>query len=306
MFVSRLRFATPVAVAVAALTLSACGAGADPAAQGKIAVTAAFYPLQYAAEQVGGDRVVVTGLTKPGAEPHELKLTPRQVAAMTDATLIVYEKGFQPAVDDAVATVGGNAAFDVSKAARLTLEAPHESGAQQAMAVDPHFWLDPTRYADVVTAIGDELATKDPAGATAYRANARAMVDRLTTLDHEFETGLAHCANTEIVTGHAAFGYLAERYGLTQLSVTGISPDIEPSAAQMSTIVDTIRAHHVSTVYAETLVSPALVETIAQETGAGVAVLDPIEGITSESAGQDYFAVMRADLATLQKGQQCS
>ncbi len=225
---------------------------------------------------------------------------------MTDATLIVYEKGFQPAVDDAVASIGGTAGFDVSTAARLTLPAPHESGQDQTLSVDPHFWLDPTRYADVVAAIGKELAAKDPGHAADYTANAASMVEDLTALDQEFETGLAHCADPTIVTGHAAFGYLAQRYGLTQVSVSGISPDIEPTASQMSDIVSLIEREHVSTVYAETLVSPALVETIARETGASVAVLDPVAGITKESAGQDYFAVMRANLATLEKGQQCS
>ncbi len=307
MFARKTRALAGVA-AVAALTLAGCGgtAGSAESPGGQIGVTAAFYPLQYAVERVGGDHVHVTGLTRPGAEPHELELTPRQVADMTKSTLVVYEKGFQPAVDDAVASVASDAGFDVSAAARLTLQLPHESGAQSTLSVDPHFWLDPTRYADVVSALGAELAAKDPANAAAYTANADTLVAELTTLDKEFETGLAHCASTDIVTGHAAFGYLAERYGLNQASVSGISPDIEPTAAQMSSIVSLITSKGVSTVYAETLVSPALVETIAKETGAKVAVLDPIEGITGESAGTDYLEVMRANLAILEKGQRCT
>ncbi len=307
MFGPFVRVAAGLALAAtASLALAGCGSSTSGRGAGTVSVTAAFYPLAYAAERVGGDHVVVTSLTKPGAEPHDLELTPRQVAQMTDATLIVYEKGFQPAVDDAVATVGGSAGFDVSSAARLTLPAPHESGQAQTLSVDPHFWLDPTRYADVVTAIGTQLAAKDPGHAADYRANAAAMVTELEALDQAFRSGLARCAEQTIVTGHAAFGYLAQRYGLTQVSVSGISPDIEPTASQMSDIVALVRREGVSTVYAETLVSPALVETIARETGATVAVLDPVAGITKESAGRDYFAVMRADLATLEKGQQCS
>jgi len=289
----------------AVLAVAACGAGSAPAG-GRLEVSAAFYPLQYAVEQVGGDHVTVVGLTKPGAEPHDLELTPRQVADLTRSTLIVYEKGFQPAVDDAVATVGGSRGFDVSPAADLTLAPPTGEAGATALSVDPHFWLDPVRYAHVVTAIGDELAAKDPAHAAAYTANATAFVARLTTLDAAFRTGLAHCADTDIVTGHAAFGYLAQRYGLTQVSVSGISPDVEPTASQMSDIVSLVRSHKVTTVYAETLVSPALVETIARETGASVKVLDPIEGITDSSAGTDYLEVMRSNLATLEAGQRCA
>lgn len=303
-------FVRIVPVAVAALALAGCSG--TPSSQespgGRMGVTAAFYPLQYAAERVGGDHVYVTGLTKPGAEPHDLELTPQQVVAMTKSTVVVYERGFQPAVDDAVAAQAKDAGFDVSAAARLTLAPPSGDGGSTAatLAVDPHFWLDPTRYADVVAAIAARFEAKDPANAAAYAANADAMVTELKDLDSAFASGLAHCADTEIVTGHAAFGYLAQRYGLTQVSISGISPDLEPTAASMSRVVQLIGDHHVTTVYAETLVSPALAATIAKETGAEVAVLDPVEGITVQSAGQDYFAVMRANLVTLEKGQRCS
>ncbi len=307
MFVRSGGLATASLVSVVAVTaLTGCAGAATSAGPARLEVTAAFYPLQYAVERVGGDHVQVTGLTRPGAEPHDLELTPREVVDMTTSKVIVYEKGFQPAVDDAVASIGGHAGFDVSTAARLSLPAPSEPGAQSSLSVDPHFWLDPDRYAQVVKAIATRLGTADPANATAYAQNADALVAQLTDLDQAFRTGLAHCADTNLVTGHAAFGYLARRYGLTQLSVSGISPDVEPTAAQMSSIVSLIRSRHVSTVYAETLVSPALVDTIARETGASVEVLDPIEGITKESAGTDYLAVMRANLATLERGQRCT
>jgi len=303
-------FVRLVPVAVAAIALAGCSgtATSQESPGGRMGVTAAFYPLQYAAERVGGDHVHVVGLTKPGAEPHDLELTPQQVVAMTKSTVVVYEKGFQPAVDAAVAAQAKAAGFDVSAAARLTLAPPSGEGGSTAssLAVDPHFWLDPIRYADVVTAIAARFEAKDPANAAAYAANADAMVSELKSLDSAYVSGLAHCADTEIVTGHAAFGYLAQRYGLTQVAISGISPDLEPTAASMSRAVQLIRAHHVTTVYAETLVSPALAETIARETRSRVALLDPVEGITTQSAGQDYFAVMRANLATLEKGQVCT
>ncbi len=288
---------------------STAGQGGSGGSGGRLEVTASFYPLAYAVEQVGGDDVTVTSLTRPGAEPHDLELTPRQVAGLTESALVVYEKGFQPAVDDAVTQLGSSAtAFDVSRAADLDLtiaaddEGEDESGRQ---TIDPHFWLDPVRYSAVVKALATELAAKDPAHASAYASRATAFEARLSTLDEQYRTGLASCRNTNIVTGHAAFGYLAKRYGLTQVSVAGVSPDEEPNATSMKDIVRTVEDRKVTTVYAETLVSPALVDTIARETGAAVKVLDPIEGITKSSAGTSYLEVMESNLATLRTGQQC-
>jgi zinc transport system substrate-binding protein len=299
-------------LAAGAIT-SACSASTGAAAPGTVSVAAAFYPLQFVVEQVGGSHVTVTPVTKPGAEPHDLELTPRDVLAVRQADLVVYEKGFQPAMDDAVSQASSHA-FDVSTAAHLDLPAPAEGGAPQSAAPsggaagarDPHFWLDPTRYASVAEAVGERLATVDPAHAADYRAGAARFAARLTQLDHAYRAGLASCAHKEIVTGHSAFGYLARRYGLTQEGIAGVTPDAEPDASTMESIVQRIRADHLTTVYAETLVSPALSQTIARETSAKVAVLDPIEGITSASRGKDYFEVMRSNLVTLKAGQGCS
>jgi zinc transport system substrate-binding protein len=277
--------------ACAALLLGGC-ASADAGNDGRMPVTAAFYPLQFVAERVGSDHVRVTGLTKPGVEPHDLELTPKAVGSLARAKAVVYLSGFQPAVDQAVRTQAADAAVDVTPAARLT-------------GKDPHFWLDPTRLADVATALGDDLARRDPANAADYRANAAALVADLDRLDAEFRTGLAQCRTRELVTGHAAFGYLADRYGLHQEGVAGVSPDIEPDAATLRDLSAHVRDAGVSTVYSESLVSPALAETVAREAGVKVAVLDPLEGITDASRGRDYLEVMRANLATLRTGQDC-
>lgn len=308
------RRAAPVAVLLSVVALtSACGSSTTSDSEspnGQIPVAAAFYPLEYAVAQVGGDHVHVMPLTKPGSEPHDLELTPQEVVGLHKASVVVYEKGFQPAVDSAVDQLDKGVGFDVDRAADLTLTAADKQASGQSEGApgsrDPHFWLDPKRYAAVVTAIGGELAAKDPANASTYTANATALVGKLDALDADFASGLKTCKIKDIVTGHAAFGYLSQRYGLTQVSVSGIAPDAEPTATSMASIVTTIKERHVTTVYAETLVSPALVDTIARETGARVLVLDPIEGITSASAGTDYLQVMQANLATLRAGQQCS
>ncbi|WP_392545251.1 metal ABC transporter substrate-binding protein [Oryzobacter telluris] len=306
----------------ALLTLAACGSAsgsADGAASGgaDLTVTAAFYPLQWASERVGGDRVAVSSLTKPGAEPHDLELTPKAVGELSSSDVVVYLKGFQPAVDEAVATQGGDAALDVSPEADLTLaatddghdhagESPAEHDAHAEGARDPHFWLDPVRLQAVVTAIGERFATADAPHAAEYRANAAALVKDLGALDTEFAQGLAQCRSDELVTGHAAFGYLAARYGLSQEGIAGISPDAEPDAATLRELTAHVKEHGVTTVYGETLVDPALAQTLARETGAEVAVLDPIEGLTDTSKGKDYLEVMRSNLAVLKAGQECS
>jgi zinc transport system substrate-binding protein len=309
--------ALPVALAalVAAGGLAACdGGGADPA-DGRMAVSASFYPLQWAAEQVGGDHVVVTGLTPPGGEPHDLELTPKAVGRLARADVVVYLAGFQPAVDDAVAQEARDAAFDVSGVADLSISAsadghvhPGEATpehAGHAGTADPHFWLDPVRFEKVATAIGERFAAADPPHAADYRARAGRLVADLSALDRAYRAGLADCAQHDLVTAHTAFAYLAQRYGLSQEGIAGISPDVEPDAATLRDLAQLVRSHGVTTVYTETLASPALAETVARETGATVAVLDPVEGLTSSSAGRDYLEVMRSNLATLEVGQQC-
>ena len=288
------------ALVLGTLALTGCAAPTR-SADSRVHVVAAFYPLAYAAQQVGGDRVTVETLTKPGGEPHDLELLPRQILDIQDAALVVHLSHFQPAVDAAVAAHAAEHSLDVAKAADLlTLTEEHDHGA-----VDPHFWLDPTRLAAVGEAIADRLAQSDPAGAAAYRANAAAFTAQLTTLDAEVETGLATCTNRDLVTGHSAFGYFAERYGFTQEPISGLSPDLEPRASDLAHVVEFVREHDVRTIYAETIASPLITQALARETGARIAVLDTVEGISDESAAADYPGVMRANLATLRLGQDC-
>ena len=308
------------ATALSLATVTACGSAAEPGsgpgAEETLTVAAGFYPLQYAVEQIGGERVEVVGLTKPGVEPHDLELTPRQVADLGGSDLVVYLKGFQPALDEAVTAQAGDAALDVSGPARLTLAAPEEehegesaeehSEHAEAGATDPHFWLDPKRYADVGDAIAAELGRRDPDDAGAYTAAAAEFRTRLESLDAQFRTALASCTSKELVTSHAAFGYLAAAYGLHQESITGLTPESEPSPAALARIAAFVKEHQVSTIYAETLVSQDVARTLSRETGATLAVLDPIEGLTDSSAGKDYVEVMRSNLKVLRAGQGCS
>jgi zinc transport system substrate-binding protein len=295
----RARIAAPVIIA--ALALSACGSanGAGDTSTGRVDVVTSFYPLQLAAEQIGAGHVSVTSLTRPGAEPHDIELTTRDVASVSKASLVIYERGLQAAVDTAVDSQAGDRGLDVAPTANLTLRLA--SGA-----TDPHFWLDPQRYAAVAKSISARLSAADPANKADYEKNAKAFEDRLTALSAELTNGLARCQRKDLVTSHAAFGYLAQRFGMRQVAINGLSPAEEPSAADIAVVSRFARANGVRTVYSETLASPAIAATVARESGATMATLDPIEGLTSQSAGKDYFEVMRANLKALQAGQGCA
>ncbi len=268
-----------VALLFAVLALAGCG-GADQAEEATT-VVAAFYPLAWAAEQIGGEETHVVNLTPPGAEPHDIELSPRDVDAVRDADLAVYVgSGFQSAVEDAIAQRDG-ASLEVSGGDR-----------------DPHVWLDPVRFAAIAEEIGDALGRPE-AG--------RELARRLRGVDRDFAAGLEHCAHRTLVTTHAAFGHLAARYGLMQISLAGRSPEVEPGPRELERLVDEVREWGATTVLAEPLVSSRLAETVAREAGAKVAVLDPIEGLTEGqlAGGEDYLSVMARNLATLKEALGC-
>ena len=316
----------PAAIALACagtVVLAGCSSadGAEPAADGgdRLSVVASFYPLEWLSRQVAGDLATVTPLTPPGAEPHEYELTPQDVAAVSEADLVVYLDTLQPAVDAAVEQQAGDRAFDAGTAADLDLtyvagedhehaegEDDEHADEEEGAVTDPHFWHDPMRMAAVGEALAEQLGRADAANADTYTANAAALRTELETLDDEFRTGLATCATRDIVTSHSAFGYLAEAFDLHQVGISGLAPDEEPAPSALTDATAFVREHGVSTIYFETLVSPAVAETVARETGAQTRQLDPIEGLTDASQGDDYLELMRANLASLQAGQQCS
>ncbi len=304
--------ALSLAAALTATTLTACGSGGSSADPDAVHVATSFYPLTYAVQQIGGHHVDVTSLTPNGAEPHGYELTPSKVEAANKADLLVYAQGFQASVDQTVRSVAEKTAYDVAPAAGLDLSlddvdqvAGRPEDDDDTHGTDPHFWLDPVRYAKVADAIASRLEKIDPAHRTAYRKGAKRFTDKLRSLNKEFHAGLAHCDSTDLVTSHAAFGYLAQRYGFKQIGVSGIAPDQMPTPRRLAAVSRFVTAHDVQTIYSETLASPAVAETIARQTGAKVTVLDPIEGITDDSAGSTYFEVMRSDLKTLRTHQGC-
>lgn len=307
------RAAVLAAVASTTAILAGCGGGtaADArTADGRVAVVAAFYPLQFVAERVGGPAVSVSNLVKPGTEPHDLELSSGQVGQLADAGVVVYLKGFQPQVDEAVAQQAGDRAFDVAgvqplRDATAGHDHPGEAAQPEPAGKDPHVWLDPIRLAAIGEQLAGRLAAADPPRAGDYTARAQALRAELSTLDQQYAQRLKTCQRRELVTSHAAFGYLADRYQLEQVGISGLSPEEEPSPQQVAAAAEEAREHGATTIFFETLVSPKTAETIAREVGAKTAVLDPIEGLQPGSPG-DYLSVMRSNLDTLTAALGCS
>jgi zinc transport system substrate-binding protein len=282
----RLRIILTTLVAIVVGTVAAAfAAGGDSHPANRDSVVAAFYPLAYAAQQVGGARIRVTNLTPPGVEPHDLELSPDDVATVKSAgTVLLMGHGFQPELE--------RAAADSTARVVTLLDTP----GLDRVGNDPHVWLDPARYAVLVRAVSSAL-----------HGDAAPLLARLHTLDREYRAGLAHCARRELVTGHAAFGYLARRYGLRQVAVEGLTPEAEPAPRRLAGVIEAVRASGATTVFTEPLASPRAARTVARETGATVSPLDPLEGLTPSELdrGADYFSVMRANLAAIERGLRC-
>lgn len=292
-----------------AVSIGAVGCTGESEGSDDLQVIAAFYPLAWLSEQVGGDLVEVTSLTSPGQEPHDLEMSLAGMRNLGNADLAVALADFQPAVDEALAERDGPIVDAADLIDLLPLgdhaeehehEEDHHSGDH-----DLHFWLDPLRMATVAEGIADALAGLDPENAADYRSRAEALTGELTDLDAEYQAGLAQCATRTVVVHHEAFGYLADRYDLHFHGITGLTPGAEPSPHYVGQLHDLIRDEQITTVFAERLAGSELADTLASDLGLKVAVLDPIEGLTDETSEDDWFSLMRANLAALAEANQC-
>ena len=296
---------------LASTTSCSLSLGGDSSSQdegGRIRVVASFYPLYEFARQVGGDRTKVSLLVPPGQEPHDYEPAPRDIEYIAKANLLVYNgAGFEPWIEKVLGSVASSqlVVVDASQSVELIAGADNQRGEGP---FDPHFWLDPVAAKRVVLVIRDALISIDPDGSDQYSANALAYTDKLDALDVQYQEGLRSCKRREVITSHAAFGYLATRYNLTVLSITGLSPDAEPSAARMKELIEFARERGVTHIFFERLVSPKLAKAIAAEVGAKTVVFDPTEGLSKEdmAGGKDYISLMRDNLKSLKSALECS
>ena len=305
----------------AAVAAAGCGSSASGAGQRQIPVTASFYPLEEAARAIGGSRVSVTDLTPVGGEPHDLELRPSGVAALEHAQLVLYlGDGFQPQVEKAVASLPSSVRrLDLLQGVPLRpaqVGIPgvrgQVDGGRGPEALegdrDPHIWVDPGRFIAMVERVRDALIATDPAGRGAFEANAARYLATLRGLDREVRRRLRGCRSRVLVTSHAAFGYLADRYNLVQAAIAGISPEAEPDPKSLAATARYAKAHGVKTVFFETLVPRKLSQTVAHTIGARTDALNPVEGLTADErrAGATYTSIQRRNLAALVRGLDCT
>lgn len=304
--------------ALGVLSLSACGEGsASSGDDGKLNVVASFYPMAFLAERVGGEHVDVETLTGPGVEPHDLELKPKQIASLSEAGMVVYLKGLQPAVDDAIDQSGAEHVAEATEYTKMS-ESSHDHGDDghdhddedghdhddhDHGEKDPHLWLDPVKYAEVAEGVGEAMAEADPDNAADYAKNTSTLAKELRQLDKEFSEGLKEGSTRTrtFVTTHAAFGYLADRYDLEEEPIAGLDPESEPSPARIKELNSVVKEKNVDTVFFETIASDRTAKSLASDLKLRTEVLDPVEGINKQSEGDDYFEVMRANLAALKK-----
>jgi len=277
---------------VASLGLAGCGTpaaqsggqggSADQGVLTETLVLASFYPLVWLTEQVAGPDITVGSLTLPGAEPHDTELTPAQVAQLGRADLVVTLSGLQPAVDQAIATTKPSRVVDAAQIVFID--------------ADPHFWLDPSQLALIAQPVAEHLSQVFPDSTTDFSERANQLMDDLYQLDREFAQGLTDLSGAAMVTTHAAFGYLAQRYGLTAISIAGIDPEQEPSPARLRQVRQEIEGLGIKAVFSESPGADKLATALANEIGAQAVRLNPLE--TKPDSG-DYLTTMRANLETL-------
>jgi zinc transport system substrate-binding protein len=265
---------------------------------GKLQITASFYPMYFFASQIGGDKADVMSITPVAAEPHDYEPTTQDVVRINQSNMLVLNGGkLEPWGDKIKDQLQGTNT--------LIVTAGNENGQT---IQDPHIWLDPILAKKEVAVIEQGFEKIDPSGKVYFQANAKKLESELNQLNTEYQAALSSCKMKDFVTSHAAFGYLAAAYGINQIAISGVSPDEEPSSQKLAEVANLVKQKDIKIIFFESLVSPKLSETIANETGAKTMVLDPIEGITSNDlkAGHTYLTIMRDNLAALQDALQCN
>ncbi|MFC4778871.1 metal ABC transporter substrate-binding protein [Paenibacillus sp. GCM10023252] len=279
----------------------------------KLKVVTSFYPMYEFSKQVAGEHAEVIVLIPAGVEPHDWEPTAKDMAAIKEADVFVYngivegwaEQSLESAANDKRIVVEASKGIQLMEGEEHGHEGEEHAGEghEEEHGLDPHVWLSPVLAQQEVLAIQEALVKADPEHAADYKKNAEAYIAKLKSLDEAYQSGLADVKRKEFVTQHAAFGYLAKEYGLTQVPIAGLSPDQEPSPEQMAEVVKFAKEHDVKTIFFETLVDPKIAQTIADEISAKTDVLNPIEGLTEEQTKDnvDYIKVMEKNLEGLKK-----
>ncbi|TKI57991.1 zinc ABC transporter substrate-binding protein [Brevibacillus antibioticus] len=303
---------------ITAVGLVGCGAANETAgppqtgsdASGKPKVYTTIYPLEYVAKRIGGDHVEVTNLVPAGVEPHDFEPTAKDMVALSGADIFAYNgSGLELWVEKAVTNLDKNKTtiINATEGLELIRASEHEGEEHSEEAghdhgdLDPHVWLDPMQLKAQAEKVKNTLVQKDQAHATDYEKNYTQLATDLEQLDKEFKDMVTQAPKKEFMVSHSAFSYMAKRYGLEQVAISGVNPSDEPSTTELKSLVEHVKEHNISYVLFETLVSPKVAEVIAKEAGVKTATLNPLEGLTEDdvAAGRDYLSIMRDNMNTL-------
>lgn len=271
----------------------------------RIQIVTSFYPLYFFASQIALNNAEIHNITPAGAEPHDYEPTARDMANIENSKLLIVNGGkFEGWTNSVKSVIDDKKTLILNIQENLTNQNTIRSNEELQ---DPHYWLSPVLAKEEIILIRDNLIAVDPNNANYYNINSKILLDKLEALNIIFKTELSRCEKKDIITSHSAFGYLARQYGFNQISISGLSPDEEPSAKKLIEVASFAKNNNVNYIFFESLVSPKLSNTIAREIGAKTLVLNPIEGLTdSEIAhGENYFTVMQDNLTNLKLALQC-
>jgi len=278
----------------------------------KLQISTSFYPLYFFTKEITKDKAEVINLTKTGGEPHDFEPSPRDILAIEQSQLLIVNGAFFENWLDKFSNELNQKEVKVLKVAEnlatLKSEDDHEGEvSENEETVDPHIWLDPVLAQKQVTMIKQELQSIDPANAAFYETNSQTLIQNLEILHQEFIGKLQNCQNQEIITSHAAFAYMAKRYNFEQIAIQGLNPDEDPSPAKIAELSNLAKSKNINYIFFETLLSPKIARTIAEEIGAQTLVFNPLEGLTSEEEenSQDYFTIQRDNLNNLSLALNC-
>lgn len=302
-------------LAFSVLGLTACSgntstqAGSAETASDTVNVVASFYPMADFAQKVGGDHVKVTNLVPAGTEPHEWEPSPSDVKKIQASDVFIYNGAdMEGWVGDTLESIDTSktTVCEASDGIELRTAAEKEGSTDEhehAGEHDPHVWLSPKNAKAELKNIEQALIKADPDNKADYQANYKKYAEKFDKLDEQYKNELSKVKGHSIVVSHEAYGYLCDEFGLTQMPITGMDAEGEPDAKTMAQIVQFIKDNNVKTVFGEDLVSQKVAKTIADETGAECAQLNPVEGLTDKQleAGEDYLSVMRDNLDKLVK-----
>jgi zinc transport system substrate-binding protein len=282
--------------------LAACSGEAPQEAAGdQLKVYASVYPLADFAEKIGGKHADVTLLVPPGVEPHDFEPTPKDLTRLSRADVFLYNGiGFEAWIGQAKEILDSERTVIADASASLE---PLYSGSNGSKEADPHVWLDPVRAKKMAESIRDALIKADPDHAADYRTNFGKLSRRFNELDRTFREISNKAEKREFVVSHAAFSYLADRYGLHQIAISGLSPSDEPGPKELKAVIEAAKRHRVKVIFFDSLVPGKVAKTVKEEVGAEALVLNPLEGLKPREAetGEDYFSIMEKNAENLGK-----